>query len=85
MGITVTRKVNKRAVVRNKIKRQAREFFRYNRHRLKKSADIVVISLRDASGLASPKVWGELYFLFRKAGLLTDTRRFSNQRTPNGR
>ena len=33
LGITVSKKVSKRAVVRNRIKRQVREYFRYHQHR----------------------------------------------------
>ena len=43
VGITVSKKVSKRAVQRNRIKRQIRESFRHNRHNLS-AMDIVVVS-----------------------------------------
>lgn len=48
LGITVTTKIDKRAVVRNRIKRRIREIFRLNRHRLKKEIDVVVVARRDS-------------------------------------
>ena len=43
VGITVSKKVSKRAIQRNRIKRQIRESFRHNRHKLS-AMDIVVVS-----------------------------------------
>lgn len=48
LGITVTTKIDKRAVVRNRIKRRVREIFRLHRHRLKKPIDMVVVARRDS-------------------------------------
>lgn len=50
LGITVSKKVSKKAVVRNRIKRQIREYFRAHRHDLK-NLDYVVIA-RSASATA---------------------------------
>lgn len=44
LGVTVTTKVDKRSVVRNKLKRRVREIFRLNRYRLRANFDIVVIA-----------------------------------------
>ena len=41
LGVTVSKKVSKRAVDRNRIKRQIREFFRYQQNQLH-NADIVI-------------------------------------------
>ena len=48
LGIVVTKKVDKRAVVRNKIKRQAREIFRLNRIYFKTPYDILFIARKSA-------------------------------------
>ena len=48
LGIAVTRKLDKRAVVRNKIKRRVREIFRASRARFKTPCDILVIARREA-------------------------------------
>lgn len=50
LGITVSKKVSKKAVVRNRIKRQIREYFRATHHDLK-PLDYVVIA-RSASASA---------------------------------
>ena len=41
LGVTVSKKVSKRAVDRNRIKRQVREFFRHNKAELQ-NADLVI-------------------------------------------
>lgn len=48
IGITVSAKVDKRAVWRNLLKRRVREVFRLNSYRLKENFDIVVIARRGA-------------------------------------
>ena len=48
LGIVVTKKVNKRAVKRNLIKRRIREIFRLNVNRLKGDFDIVVVARNNA-------------------------------------
>ena len=44
LGVTITRKIDSRAVVRNRIRRRVREVFRLNRHLLERCCDIVVIA-----------------------------------------
>ncbi len=70
IGITVTKKVDKRAVKRNYIKRQVREYIRKARIRISSPVDIVVIAKREAGGLKSSDVERELGYLLRKSGLL---------------
>ena len=41
LGVTVSKKVSKRAVDRNRIKRQIREFFRHNKNELA-NADLII-------------------------------------------
>ncbi|MCP4747583.1 MAG: ribonuclease P protein component [Desulfobacteraceae bacterium] len=50
LGVTVTRKAGN-AVTRNRLKRQAREYFRQNRHIVKFSWDIVLIAKRQAADI----------------------------------
>ena len=48
IGTIITRQIDKRAVVRNRIRRHLKELFRLNRHRFTKPVDIVFIARRDA-------------------------------------
>jgi ribonuclease P protein component len=50
LGVTVSRRVGN-AVVRNRVKRGVREWFRRNRVRLESPIDLVVIARNPASGL----------------------------------
>ncbi|MCB0360326.1 MAG: ribonuclease P protein component [Bdellovibrionales bacterium] len=69
IGITITRKVDKRAVGRNRVKRRVREFFRLFRHRLSFAADIVVVALSGSTNLTTEEIQRELGGVFRRAGL----------------
>jgi ribonuclease P protein component len=64
LGITVSRKVG-RAVVRNRVKRQVREWFRVRRHSLDAGLDWVVIGRSAAAGLGREAVEDELTRLSR--------------------
>lgn len=48
LGIAVTRKIDKRAVGRNRVKRMVRNIFRIHRQLLKEPCDIMVIARQDA-------------------------------------
>jgi ribonuclease P protein component len=50
LGITVTKKVGG-AVIRNRIKRLVREYFRNNKEKIKRSLDINIIAKKSASSL----------------------------------
>lgn len=69
LGLAVSRKVDTRAVVRNRIKRRLREYFRRQRESLAKGAYVVVARSRAANASA-----GELNEAFanalRRAGAL---------------
>jgi ribonuclease P protein component len=58
LGITVSSKVGN-SVVRNRIKRRVREFFR-RRAALRPSVDILVIARKSAASLAGKSIQGEL-------------------------
>ncbi|MFO7783183.1 MAG: ribonuclease P protein component [Thermodesulfobacteriota bacterium] len=59
LGITASKRTGN-AVLRNRIKRLVREFFRLNRSRLPKGVDILVASKKGAAALDYWKVRDEL-------------------------
>jgi ribonuclease P protein component len=67
LGITVSRKVGS-AVVRNRVKRRVREWFRGSRAKLRTGIDLVVIGRSMAAGLSGRETQGVLCRLVRKAG-----------------
>ena len=66
LGITVSRKVGG-AVVRNRVKRRVREWFRRLRPRLRSGIDVVVIGRSGAAGLSSRDTKGILCRLAHEA------------------
>lgn len=73
LGITVSRKVSPRAVVRNRIKRQVRESFRQH-HGALPGVDVVVIARGHAAGSdnsalrrALDQHWGRIIGLCKKS------------------
>lgn len=59
LGITVSGKVGN-SVIRNRIKRRVREFFRRRRAVLRPNVDVVVIARKSAVGLSSKNLGEEL-------------------------
>lgn len=55
LGVTVTKRVGN-AVIRNRIKRYCREFFRHRAQRFQSPVDINIIAKREASGLTGTDV-----------------------------
>ena len=72
IGITVTRKIDKRAARRNRIKRWVREFFRKHRSDFREQVDMVVIALDGAAELDFQELTGELKGLLLRAGILAE-------------
>ncbi len=66
MGLTVSRKVSKRAVQRNRIKRQVRESFRLNRGDLEE-LDFVVVAKPGCAGRDGRELRDELDRLWFRA------------------
>jgi ribonuclease P protein component len=66
LGVTVTKKVDKRAVGRNYLKRRIKEVFRLNQHKLKKPIDLVIIARKGAVDLSFQEVAEELCQLLKK-------------------
>jgi ribonuclease P protein component len=69
LGITVSAKVGK-AVVRNRIKRHLREFFRRHRREIPSPQDIVIIARRGAENLSLEEVTGEVAAAVIKVGVV---------------
>ena len=69
LGVAVSRKVDKRAVGRNRIKRITREFFRGEAAGLPR-ADFVLVAQPGASALASDALRAQLAALFDRARAL---------------
>lgn len=67
LGVTASRKVGG-AVVRNRIKRQVREFFRQHRHCLP-SVDLNVIVRSRAAAMDGPALRAELQRAFQRIGI----------------
>ena len=64
-GITVSKKIGN-AVIRNRVKRRLREFFRLNRDNLKSSTDYIFIARNGSSELEYCEIKDELLSVFTK-------------------
>lgn len=62
IGITVTKKIGK-AAIRNRIKRQVREFYRKNKRRLPTGYDFVIIARKGAADLDHRLIQDQLEIL----------------------
>ncbi len=70
LGITVSKKIDKRAVKRNYIKRRVREIFRLNSHLIKKRGlNILVIAKKGAEKLSFNEIKDELCYMMKKINL----------------
>lgn len=72
LGLAVSRKVSKRAVERNRIKRVVRESFRAEREGLP-ALDILVIAHASAAGTPNPDLFADLGLAWRKLKTLKPT------------
>jgi ribonuclease P protein component len=68
LGMTVSKRVDKRAVQRNRIRRQVREAFRLQRHRLP-AGDYVFMAKPEASQVDNPGLRAALLKLLDKAAM----------------
>ena len=71
LGIAVGRRVGN-AVVRNRVKRRVREWFRHQRALLRRGIDVVVVGRVPSAELSSRETWRDLDLLARRAGALGD-------------
>lgn len=69
LGIAVSRKADKRAVARNRIKRMARELFRHERAQLP-TGDYVLVAQPGAGRQPLPELRAQFAALLKKAGTL---------------
>jgi ribonuclease P protein component len=67
LGVTVSRRVGN-AVVRNRIKRRLREWFRRERLHLTPGLDVVVIARSSCAGLSSAELRAQLEGALRRLG-----------------
>ncbi len=65
LGLAISKRVSKRAVDRNRIKRLVRESFRRVRHQIP-AVDLVVMAREQAVNLPGPELLAELDALWRK-------------------
>lgn len=65
LGVTVSKKVSKAAVHRNRIKRQVKEFYRLNQHDLT-STSLVITAKRGCAEASDEQRWAELAQLWEK-------------------
>ena len=63
LGVIVSKRVSRKAVERNRIKRQVRELFRVKRNRLKK-ADLVIIANPACVSATNEELRNSLHPLF---------------------
>ncbi len=69
-GLTVTKKIDSRAVVRNRIKRRIREFLRTTKGRFSTGFDVVIVAKRGAESCLSEQIERELFGLIKRAGIV---------------
>ncbi|WP_266168663.1 ribonuclease P protein component [Dyella subtropica] len=65
LGLAISKRVSKRAVERNRIKRLLRESFRRVRHQLP-PVDLMVMGREQAAGLPGPALLAEIDALWKK-------------------
>jgi ribonuclease P protein component len=70
LAIAVTTKIDKRAVVRNLVKRRLREVFRMNRHRFVKPLDLLIVARRNVQECTFEDYQREVLGALRSARLL---------------
>ncbi|MCW8808693.1 MAG: ribonuclease P protein component [Rhodanobacter sp.] len=80
LGLAISKRVSKRAVERNRIKRLLRESFRRVRHQLP-AVDLMVMAREQAAGVPGPDLLAELDVLWKK--LIASRAETSVPKTPH--
>ena len=70
IGITISKKVDKRAVARNRLRRRIRELFRLNANRLVSGLDLVVVARFNAAECSFENVESEVLGTLKRFKLL---------------
>ena len=70
IGITITKKIDKRSVGRNRLRRRIREIFRRLRGRFERHGEFVVVALTGSAELSRVEVRSELVMLLKRANIL---------------
>lgn len=70
LGIIVSKKVSKKAVVRNKIKRRIKEAYRHNEDSFSKGYDIILIAKESITQVPFSSLEKSLKHLFYKKNLM---------------
>ena len=68
-GVVISLEIDKRAVVRNKIRRQIKETIRLNDKNLKQGFDLMFLARENVKDLKYSEMETKLINLFKKAGL----------------
>lgn len=68
LGLTVSRKIGN-AVVRNRVKRLTREFFRRNKHKFPFAVDFSVVAKKGVAALSAKEIYTELQRVFEFRGI----------------
>ncbi|RUO81027.1 ribonuclease P protein component [Idiomarina tyrosinivorans] len=83
IGVTISKKRAKRAVDRNRIKRQIRETFRLKQYKIP-AFDIVVIAKQGITSLENPELRERLNYLWRKLSKRCEQYQSSVSSSTNG-
>lgn len=70
VGLAVSKRVDKRAVRRNLLKRRLREIFRLNRDRFVRPLDLVIIARSGAADISAQEVGAEILRCLQNKGFL---------------
>ncbi len=83
IGITVSKKVDKRAVYRNKLRRRIKEFFRLTKKRFNSPYEIVIIAKKNAINMNFHDIHKELLGFFFHNKIITNNISADNISTDN--
>ena len=72
LAVAITTKIDKRAVVRNRIKRRIKEVFRLNQHRFRAPMDLLVVARRDVQQCEYSDYLSEILGSLRSKGYFSD-------------